>query len=433
MFIVLRDYRFGVVILLLLLPFSESHLLPRFSGFNSIAYLTLATVFSFSIRQFASHRPWLLFPSWVWLLFVAPVTVSLLMGVRHVDQVPNYMVNLELFTQTEPARYIKDLYVYPMITLLWVVFLMHALRDSKRPEGFIYAYAISALLPAVAVLIVAATSGLSLQVLTSGSFASRQYLSSIGMHANELGILLGSAFCIILFSAPAASKPILRLLLWAILSIVSLALLLTFSRGAFLSALISVLAFVIMSKGSRLTKFSTLFMIGVIIAALGGALMDRISEGWKGSAATETRAEAVSASRTVIWKALLPEVERSPFIGSGLSSTVWSSAAHARIFPTHPHNLYLEILLDMGFVGLLLLLGFYYRFLTSMNHAYKNPAISSEMSGFLKGGFWALITYHISAIANGHYMPVAENTLLWGCLAFALFYQHDIYNQSRQV
>ena len=63
----------------------------------------------------------------------------------------------------------------------------------------------------------------------------------------------------------------------------------------------------------------------------------------------------VSAGRIEgIWLPLLPEVLESPIWGNGLGSIMWSAPMQTdtMLLVGHPHNAYLEAVLDMGFVGL---------------------------------------------------------------------------------
>lgn len=420
---VLFNYRVGVVILLLLLPFSQSHLLPRFPGFNVIGYLTLATFVSFVFHQFAQQGKWLKLPTWAWLFYIIPISVAALVGVAHIQEVPNYMVITEAFSATTPARYLKDYYIYPMLTLFIVWMLMHAVRDSKFPERYLWVFAFSALVPAIVVLIVVATSGISLLELSSSSdAASRSFLSLIGFHANEIGSFLAISFGPLLFLASATQTPFKRISLWVIVVLVTLALLLTFSRGAYIAASIALAFFLIRARGSALVKLALVVTIFILVSALGSMLITRISEGWTGAASSSARASAVTASRTDIWQALWPEVERHPVLGNGLKSTVWSSAAQSRVFPTHPHSLYMEILLDMGAVGLTSLIAFYAYFALTLKRVAKCLTTPPLIAAYIEGAYASFLGYLLSSIANGHYTPVPENMLLWVGLSLALGY-----------
>lgn len=80
-----------------------------------------------------------------------------------------------------------------------------------------------------------------------------------------------------------------------------------------------------------------------------------------------TGKDTTFTSRTQIWDIIRTHIELSPFIGSGYggywTGAVPSSPSYAYIrimnfYPTEAHNGYLDIINDLGYIGLLLLLGF---------------------------------------------------------------------------
>jgi len=421
--LMMRDYRIGVVLLTILMPLSGAVFMP---DFFLTGYLIVAALLSFSLNRISGKQELIGLPKWIWLFYLMPVSLAALNGIPHLGEVPSYMLAAGTFSSVTPVKYIKDLLIYPLLTVIWMWLLMHAVRDSVRPERFIGVLAFAAVLPAALAVIIAATSGISLQYLASGAAESRSYLEITGLHTNEMGIFLASAFGPLIFSAPNARSVIGRLALWSSLVIVALGLLLTFSRGAFVAACVSMLFFLVRAKGSKLIKWSILLMIILVFAAFGSALLTRISDGWSGSASSFSRASAVTAARTDIWLSLWPEVENHPILGSGLGSTAWSAAAHdTPDFSNHPHNLYLQILLDMGLVGLTLLLVFYWRFAKTLTKAVSEDLTNQPpplISAYLQGAYAALLGYLLEAFSNGFYIPVPENTLLWASLALGLAY-----------
>ena len=423
---ILTDYRVGVVFLTFILPFADSYYLPKFSGFNLVGYLALATLLAFGLRHFGGTRIVIRPPSWLIMLYVLPILAATGIGVFHLQEIPNYLVVTEAFAQDTPIRYIKSYFIYPMLTLLWMLLFANAMRTSERPQRYVWLLCSAAALPAIAVLVgvaVLGVQGISVDELSGGTFSNRRLLSVTGFHSNEIGILLSSVFGPLLFVAGAANSLRERLIVWPILGVVTLALLLTFTRGAYVSAGVIVLFFLLGARGSTLAKSVIVVAIIGIIAAMGGAVGSRIAEGWSGAASSDVRATAVTSSRTNIWRALQNDVEAHPVIGNGLRSTAWSSAAKSQVFPTHPHNQYLEILLDMGIIGLTLLLMFYWRFAKLLRFASEaTPKGLPLVTAYLNGAYAALIGFLISSIANGHYTPVPENTFFWASFGVALAY-----------
>jgi O-antigen ligase len=72
----------------------------------------------------------------------------------------------------------------------------------------------------------------------------------------------------------------------------------------------------------------------------------------------------ILAGRNIAWPFILDKIDESPFIGygrlamvrTGLKSFLWEKFGES--FP-HPHNAYLEMLLDNGWIGFLIVIPFY--------------------------------------------------------------------------
>src|SRR5256885_699164 len=79
-------------------------------------------------------------------------------------------------------------------------------------------------------------SGVALRELASSS--SREFLSPLGLHANELGRLYEVAYALLLFTWAESKRPGLRLVLLASMGWMIVAMVLTFSRGAFLGFIV---------------------------------------------------------------------------------------------------------------------------------------------------------------------------------------------------
>src|SRR6266853_3784416 len=92
---ILRDFRVGVVLLILLLPISNSSVFPHamlgLKGINPVNLLLMGTLGSYllygmfdgSLRRFMP-RPLL------WL-YVVPILVAGAMGLSHLDEIPTYL------------------------------------------------------------------------------------------------------------------------------------------------------------------------------------------------------------------------------------------------------------------------------------------------------------------------------------------------------
>lgn len=97
----------------------------------------------------------------------------------------------------------------------------------------------------------------------------------------------------------------------------------------------------------------------LLTVAFAPDVVDRVTTGIHAESAGENDWEAISAGRvTYLWPAALEQISHSPIFGHGRYAILRTGAfdtildAVGRV-PTHPHNSYLEVLLDAGVVGLL--------------------------------------------------------------------------------
>jgi O-antigen ligase len=128
----------------------------------------------------------------------------------------------------------------------------------------------------------------------------------------------------------------------------------------------------------------------------------------------------VAASRAS--GSLLPEVLKSPLWGSGLGSILWSDPMEtgAMVQVGHPHNAFLEALLDMGIVGLALLLAFFWHVWKGFRGLGSNAYLSPELRGFFQGATAALLAFMVTGMAGSSLRPSAEFVYLW--LAIGMMY-----------
>jgi O-antigen ligase len=225
-----------------------------------------------------------------------------------------------------------------------------------------------------------------------------------------------TAYALLLFSWWESKDPRASLGLFAALGLVSLCILLTFSRSAFLGFFL-VNALFLMWKFNM--KKLGLAVLGAALAAVLApeAVYRRITHGW------DQDQNTISAGRIEgIWQPLLPETLKSPLWGNGLDSTLWSAPMHngTMEFVGHPHNAYLEALLDMGLIGLALLVLFHWHVWQGFRALGSNPYLTPVMRGFFQGACAALVAFAVACMTGGSLRPQPENALLW--IAIGMMY-----------
>jgi O-antigen ligase len=275
-------------------------------------------------------------------------------------------------------------------------------------------------------------SGISLTLLASSE--EREFLSGLGMHANELGRLYAAAYAVLLFTWVEAKTPAFRLALFASMGLVVVALVMTFSRGAFLAFMIINALFLVWRRNAK-----TLILFGALAAlaalAMPDAVYERVSTGFGHGADSGT--DTISAGRIDhIWLPLLPEIPRSPVFGHGLGSILWSEPMRrgpgiAILAVGHPHNAYLQALLDMGVVGLVLLCCYFAHVWKGLRALSVDPAVSPVLRGLYLGAAAGLASLLVSYMTDSSLAPMPEQTFIW--FAVGMMYGQRAKSAARSV
>ena len=421
---ILLDFRVGVVLLIVLMPLSRSHVFPHamfgITGLNPVNLLLAATLGACLLQGLGGAGLRDLVPRPLLWLYLAPLVAAAALGLRHVDEIVQGFPLYGLIQFDDAAGYLRDLLVKPLLLVVFALLVAAAAARSARPEAFLVPACLSIWMMGALALGFVLLSGAGLGELASSG--ARAFLSPLGLHANELGRLYVSAYALLLFAAAEAREDgVPRPLLLASLALVVISLMLTFSRSAFLGFMVVNVLFLAWRRSGRA------LLIGALLATAAPllvpeAIFERVGAGFGQGANT------VAAGRIEgLWLPLLPEVLASPLYGSGLGSILWSGAMHSAqagapgiIGATHPHNAYLETLLDMGLVGLALLGAYYLHAWRGLRALAGDASLSPLMRGFYQGAAAGLAALLVIAVTGSSLAPRAEQVYLW--LAIGLMY-----------
>jgi O-antigen ligase len=414
---VLLDFRVGAVLLLLMLPTSASALFPhslmQISGLNPLNLLILATVGSYVIHGRLQRAAGSVVPMPLIWLYIVPIVVAGFVGMGHVQEIPSFFYELGSILFFTERQYLVLEVARPLLMVVVALMLGAAAARSQKPERFIVAIALSALLIALIQLGFVVMEAPSLARLGS---KERDFYEPLGMHANDLGRLHLFSFALLLFVWAETKRPNMRLFLLLTLGVVGIALLLSFSRASFAGAVL-VGALLLMWKFNAKTLSLALIGLMLVVALFGDVLYSRMTVGFGEGA------DAVSAGRIDgIWLPLLPELAKSPVWGHGLGSILWSfpMVNDSMLRVAHPHNAYLETLLDMGVVGLILFSAFYAHVWKEFRALGGSERLAAEMRGLFQGGTAALAAFLFTCFVGSSLRPSVEAAYLW--IAIGLMY-----------
>jgi O-antigen ligase len=421
---VLRDFRIGVVLLVLLLPISRINAFPHemlgITGLNPFNLLLLGTLAAVLLRGLFDGSLRRFIPRPVLWLYIVPILIAGALGSLHFDEIPPHLF-VKLLEFNSRTGYFRDLIIKPLSMVLYALLVAAAVWRSEKPEKFLVPMLISTWVMVLLVLVFVWQSGISLRELASSE--SREFLSPLGMHASELGRLYAAAYALLLFTWAEAKSPGLRLVLLVSIGLVVIALVLTFARGAFLGFVVINVLFLFWRRNAK-----TLILFGAVavcaLLLMPEAVYDRVSTGF--GHGEDSGSNALSAGRIEhIWLPLLPEIPRSPIYGRGVGSILWSEpmrrgAGTAILAVGHPHNAYLQALLDMGVVGLVLLCAYFAHVWRGFRALSVDPGLSPVMRGFYLGAAAGLASLLISYATDSSLTPAPEQAFLW--LAIGMMY-----------
>jgi O-antigen ligase len=413
---ILFDFRLGAVVLIVVLPLSQTNFFPHsmfgVPALNPFNILVLATLVSYALRgRLGALAP----PKLVWL-YAVPILIAGLIGMPNVEKIYPGFFERGSLSFTNAFGYFRDFAVRPLLIVAVAMLVGAATARAQRPERFIGAIVLSVWIIALIEFAVIIGAGVRLGTLASASARGAEYFDEFGLHPNDLGRLFAVAFAVLIFVWWETKSAALKTVLFATLGVATMALVLTFSRGGFLGCLVACALFLLWKFNAKTLGLALIAGILALVLA-PEPVWNRITYGF------EEDANAISAGRIEgIWAPLLPTIWNSPIWGNGIASTTWSDPMlnGAMLMVGHPHNAYLEAVLDMGFVGLGLLLAFYWHVWKGFRALGSNAYLSPEMRALFQGGAAALIVLAVTAFTGSSLRPEVEFGYLW--LAIGMMY-----------
>jgi O-antigen ligase len=327
-----------------------------------------------------------------------------------VRDIPPLFYEQMLINYTDAGGYFRDAVIRPLFRVLIALLIAAAVMRSQKPERFLTPIILAVWTMSLLSILYVAFSGVSLRLLSSASERGF-FAGALGLHANELGRLYAVAYALLLFVWAESRDLALKSVLVPTMAVLTIALLLTFSRGAFLGFFLVNALFLMWKFNARILGIAAL--VGALaLPLLPGAVWSRLSLGFGAGGDINS----VSAGRIDgIWQPLLPELLGAPPWGNGLDATMWSKAmwSGTMLEVTHPHNAYLQAILDMGVIGLLLLLAYYWHVYRNLRLLGSNAYLSPEMRGFFQGALAGLVCFLVTGMAGSSLRPTPEFTFLW--------------------
>jgi O-antigen ligase len=252
--------------------------------------------------------------------------------------------------------------------------------------------------------------------LGSGEFAQRlSGAPSDIVNPNGLGFVIVTIVPYLYYLVWGSGRNVHRLIFLLLMPLLVYALVLTMSRGAFL-ALCVVMWMVF--KESR----HKIFLVLIIVSSMAGVWVNLSADHKDRYMSLFSSSSKQSASAEGRWRGMLNEFEIAldrPIVGHGLGTTA-ESKVHTGHRYQAAHNLYAEILIEIGIIGFILFM----RFLQSIYnlfHANRNSIKGSKLDE--KESYYKTFEYRLtSAFVAIFWMYVVYSINYWGLSVYYWYF-----------
>jgi O-antigen ligase len=414
--LVLYDYRIAVVVLAMIYPLSGSQLIPRLEGLNPYTYLSAAAIGGFMLSRFSNSKPVVWPPKVLLIFFIGPLVAGYLLGVPNIDELQRNLPKVLPDGIVTTVSYFKTYLFQPILLVMFSVLLANAVAESKKPERFLVLFALSAVTAVAYVMVYTLSTGVSWG-------PHRWVISKLGMHYNGYGQLLALAFGPLLFVA-FVERGWIRYFFGLAAVVVFVGLVFNFARAGMLAALITVGMLLWKRRSFGVATVIIGFMVVIFAFApeewssrmlLGS---DEVAGAYRGEVYGE-----LTSGRLIGWMDLFPEVLASPLFGRGMQSTLLSEAVVRGLYLSdHPHNMYLQLLLDVGLIGLGMVLFFFFALLRKMRELSQDEGIEPRLRAFFAGSFASFASVLLVSITGYAWFPMAEQSFLWFSVGMVFAY-----------
>lgn len=298
--------------------------------------------------------------------------------------------------------------------MLLALLVALAVRHSRVPERFMFLMLASGWVFCGMVAYLLPTSGITLRELASP--LARTFFGRLGMHANEMSLLLNMLYALTLFSIREQVPGFTRNLLFVSAIVFVLCVLMTFSRGGFLGLLLVNLVYF-----WRRISIKALIAALIVAACIGPFVLEPLTERALTGVAGADRGAVTAGRLDGIWLPLLPDVLAEPVLPHGIYSILWSAPVRGgRMLPVaQPHSAWLGGLMDLGIVGF----GFVIAFLLFVRREFlrlSRQHASPTMQGLFAGGAVLIPLWFVQGLTDDRFTPSFSQAYFWIALGLLM-------------
>jgi len=405
-----------LLFLLFMIPFSMTTLmndplikLPGMKPFLLLGAMTVVIVILNYER--GSRIPRLGFAVLFVLLFF--FGLSAIRGLNHIDA-----ISFAAGEQYSVSGYFLSFFLRPLVYMIPMFMVLRFIRSERDIQSVVDGVVITILLFSTYFLVY-----YIFEVEDKGNIdLAWEYAGdALGLHKGQASAFYTVGFAILL--ARYFFKRNIVTLVAIFLSLPAVGFL--YSRTAYVTVFLSLPLYLLFSRKVRLLPILVLFGIlgGVLLSE---TILERISKG-----VAEESVDLISAGRVnQQWIPLIEEYLASPeklLLGQGLYSVYSTEAYRQGLFPgaNHPHNMYVELLINTGLFGFIPILLLYGLLLKKVYDHLKRMQ-QGPMREYLCGALVSMICFFVGGMTRGSFFPQIENAYFWAIAALAIVIMREI-------
>jgi O-antigen ligase len=415
-----KDWFKSLCGLILLMAVMEHRDMPRsmfgIQGFNPWNVLFVAIFLAWLVNRRREGLTWDMprYVSVLLLLYLGVIVAGLIRTVFDRTYIEDYAIK----------HLISDQLVNTVKWVLPGLLLFDGCRTRKRVVTALVC--ILAMYFLIAVQVVRGLPASSVLHAGSNINETRRACSDIGYSACDMSTMLAGASWGIVAALSLIHKKKYGLTVLAIAGMVAFGQALTGGRAGYLAWGATGLALCFL-KWRKLLILAPVVVVLLPIIFPGAA--ERMLEGFgQTDVSGETVIDdlSVTSGRTVVWPQVIDKIGESPMVGygrlatkrTGLSHQVTLELGHAKELFSHPHNIYLETLLDNGILGSLPIFLFWATMVVYAARLFRdNNGLYSAVGGVALA---LMLAQLFAGIGSQHFYPEQSTLGVWAAMFLSL-------------
>ena len=266
-----------------------------------------------------------------------------------------------LVTDSSVVGLVSEYFVNPVKFIIPGLLLFLGCRNRSRFHwGLMSILALYLLLGAQVIRWIPIDALLSPSELTRRS--QKILRAEVGYYRVDLSVMLAGASWALLAVQSLIRSSRRRTLVLIGALVLAFALALTAGRSGYLAWIVTGLVVSLLRWPRYLLLAPAIALVLVLLPGISGRVFEGLVASGDASSSGDVDVETLTAGRNNVWPAVLERIVEAPLVGHGreaMQRIGLSTVIEGEEFVTHPHNAYLEMLLENGCLGLIVTLSLF--------------------------------------------------------------------------